>query len=95
MIEITENLHRAELTVGERARLIAKWTKLTRDKVSQSETPLPGGRQPRKQGIRKTAKELGLDKEDVRRCIKIASLSPEAQALTRPDNKPDNSKKLN
>jgi ParB-like chromosome segregation protein Spo0J len=81
MIEITENLHRAELTAGERARLIAEWTELTGVEVSQSETPLPGGKQPREQGIRKTAKELGLDKEDVRRCMKIASLSPEAQAV--------------
>lgn len=81
MIEITENLHRAELTAGERARLIAEWTELTGEKVRQVDAPAAGGKQPREQGIRKTARELGLSEPDVRRCMKIASLSPEAQAV--------------
>lgn len=81
MIEITENLHRAELTAGERARLIAEWTELTGEKVRQLDAPAVGGKQPHEQGIRKTARELGLSEPDVRRCMKIASLSPEAQAV--------------
>lgn len=64
--EIAENLHRAELTVQERADQIAEWVSLTNEKVRQVSAPL-GGEQPREEGKRKAAKELGIDESDVRR----------------------------
>lgn len=43
--EIAENLHRAELTVQERAEHIAEWVRLTGEKVAQLAPP-SGGVQP-------------------------------------------------
>ena len=65
MWEISENLHRAELTVTERAEHIAEWVKLTREKVAQ--VAPPGGRQPRDQGIRSAVRELGIDRTEAQR----------------------------
>ena len=76
--EIAENLHRSELTVLERDTLIGRWAELTAVKASQVETPL-GGRQPSEKGVRKVANDLGLDKSDVQRAVKVASISPEAK----------------
>ena len=64
--EISENLHRAELTALDRAKLVEEWRELTCES-----------------GIRKTASELGTTREDGRRSLKIASLSPEAQDAAR------------
>jgi ParB-like chromosome segregation protein Spo0J len=86
--EIAENLHRAELTVTERSEHIAEWIRLMDQKVAQLEPP--GGKQPKERGIRKAAKELGIDRADAQRAVKIASLTPEAkdeaQALGLDDN---------
>ena len=63
----------------ERDKLVAEWKALIRrDKVSQVATP-SGGRQPADEAIRETARQLGLDRDDVRRAIKVASITPEAQ----------------
>ncbi|MEL7640737.1 MAG: hypothetical protein AAGU21_13930 [Solidesulfovibrio sp.] len=75
--EISENLHRAELSNVERSKLIEEWRELTREKVRQVAAP-DGGEQPKEQGFRKTAKELGVDERVVRRAHKIATMSPEA-----------------
>jgi ParB-like chromosome segregation protein Spo0J len=86
--EIAENLHRAELTVTERSEHIAEWIRLMDQKVAQLEPP--GGKQPKERGIRKAAKELGIDRADAQRAIKIANLAPkakdEARALGLDDN---------
>lgn len=71
--EISENLHRAELSAVERAEHIDEWRRLTEAKVSQVATPA-GGRQPREAGIRKTAEALGVSKDAVARAAKIAAL---------------------
>jgi hypothetical protein len=76
--EIAENLHRSELTALERDTQIGRWAELTAVKASQVETPL-GGRQPSEKGVRKVANDLGLDKSDVQRAVKVASISPEAK----------------
>lgn len=79
MWEISENLHRAELTVVQRSEQVARWAELA-SKVYQVVTPL-GGRQPRDEGIRKAAKELNIGAMDVHRAVKIAALTPEAKAV--------------
>lgn len=44
MIEITENLHRAELTAMERSKLVAEWAELTGDVSRQVDAnPEVGG----------------------------------------------------
>jgi hypothetical protein len=77
--EIAENLHRAELTATERAENIAEWVRLT-EKVSAHIAPKPHGGRP-EGGVRAAARELGIERTDVQRAIKIASLSPEAKAV--------------
>ncbi len=80
--EIAENLHRAELTALERDTQIGRWAELTAAKASQVETPL-GGTQPSEKGVREVASDLGLDKSDVQRAVKVASISPEAKRAAR------------
>jgi ParB family chromosome partitioning protein len=67
----------AELTALERDQHIAKWVELNAAKVSQSGTP--GGKQPKAKGIRAAQRELGIQKNDASRAIKVASLSQDAK----------------
>lgn len=78
MWEISENLHRAELSELEKNKLIDEWRRLTGVKVRQLAAPL-GGAQPRDDGIRETARQLGIDEREVRRARQLSSLSEEAQ----------------
>jgi ParB-like chromosome segregation protein Spo0J len=87
--EIAENLHRAELNQLERSTQIARWAELTATKVSRVETPL-GGEQPKDKGIRKVAAELGIDKSDVQRAVKVASMSDVAKQAVRGAGLDDN-----
>jgi ParB-like chromosome segregation protein Spo0J len=87
--EIAENLHRSELTALERDTQIGRWAELTAAKASQVETPL-GGAQPSEKGVRKVAKDLGLDKSDVQRAVKVASISSEAKRAARAAGLDDN-----
>jgi ParB/RepB/Spo0J family partition protein len=86
LIEISENLHRAELTALERDKLVAEWVELTGGVSSQLDTKL--GRP--ESGARKAARDLGLEKMDVHRALKVASLSPEAQDAAREIGLDDN-----
>lgn len=62
----------------ERDKLVAEWCRLVGKEVSfQPETKPQGGRP--KSGASEAARQLGLDKVDVHRAVKVASLSPEAQ----------------
>jgi ParB family chromosome partitioning protein len=78
--EISENLHRVDLTVLEHAEHVAEWTRLTeaRTKVLQIATPA-GGQQPAEKGVRKAARDLGLDASTVSRSVKIDDIAPEAK----------------
>lgn len=76
MWEISENLHRAELSVIQRAEQIGRWVELS-NKVAQV-APLPKGR-GYEGGERKAARDLNLDRDEVRRAVKIATLTPEAK----------------
>jgi ParB/RepB/Spo0J family partition protein len=87
--EIAENLHRAELSVLERDEQIARWVDLTNQKARQLSAPV-GGAQPKEEGKRKAAKELGVDEADVRRAVKVAAIAPEAKQAARVAGLDDN-----
>lgn len=83
--EISENLHRAELTALERDQHLAEWVRLTEqaDQSRQSdanESKRADKRGHRKQsGTRKAARELGVTEPDARRALKVASLTDDAK----------------
>jgi predicted transcriptional regulator len=80
--ERSENIYRAELRVLERAEAINEMRQAILQQGGQ--VAPPGGRQPKDIGIKKTAKVLGLTKEEVRRSMRIAErISPEAKADAR------------
>ena len=81
LIEISENLHRAELTALERSKLVAEGVELTGEVLVQGE-PKPQGGRPRG-GVREAERQLGVERTEVRRALKVASLSPEAQDAAR------------
>ena len=62
----------------ERDKLVAEWCRLVGREVSAQVAQKPQGGRP-KGGESEAARQLGLDRDDVRRAIKVASLSPEAQ----------------
>lgn len=80
--EISENLHRTELTELERSEHINEWRRLTAEKVFQVETP-SGGKQPAEIGVRKTASELGVSAAQVSRAKAIADIAPDAKEAVR------------
>jgi hypothetical protein len=73
LVEIAENLHRRELTVLERAKLVDAWIKLVRNEAAQVERPL-GGRQPNDRGLSKVATSLGVSRAEATRSALIASM---------------------
>ena len=102
LMEIAENLHRAELTAGERADQIAEWIRLTSpDQTEVGQVgPLSGGR-GHAGGIRAAARELPVSGEteearrhSVRRAVRIASIAPEAREAAREAGLDDNQSAL-
>lgn len=84
LMEIAENLHRADLTALQRDEQIARWIELTTAK-NEIEKPVQpaqvsGGR-GNKGGLSDAARELGVERTDAYRAIKVASLSPDAKAI--------------
>jgi ParB family chromosome partitioning protein len=73
MWEISENLHRGELSVLERAQHIDEWVKLSLSQVGTT------SRHPNDQGIRETARNLDVAKNEVHRAHQIARLHVVAQ----------------
>jgi hypothetical protein len=86
MLEISENLDRAELTVAERSLQIAEWIRLCqkrdapKDKPAQLEPVSAKGGRGQEGGIKAAARELGVERNEAQRAVKIASLAPEAKA---------------
>jgi len=82
MWEISENLHRAELTALERSEQIAEYAQLAKKKregVSRQVDAKPLGGRP-EGGSRAAARDLGLSEPAVRRAEEIANITPEAKA---------------
>jgi ParB-like chromosome segregation protein Spo0J len=91
--EIAENVHRAELTVQERADLIEEWVELVKRRKG-AQLAHPGGKQQTDQGIKAASRELVLDRRDVQRAMRIASIAPEAKEIARDAGMADNQSKL-
>lgn len=72
--EISENLHRAELSRRNPTPVDYAAT----HKLAQVAPVYPGGR-GNKGGVREAARELNISKDDARRSVKIGNLSPEAK----------------
>lgn len=77
--EISENLHRADLSKIERDENVAEWIKIT-DRIS-SQVDRKVGRP--EGGVEAAARELGVDRMDAHRAVKVASLSNEAKDAAR------------
>ncbi len=79
MVEISENLHRCELTALERSEQIARWVELYDTGVlTQLESKPPLGGRP-KSGARAAARDLGINRNEAQRAKKVASLTPDAK----------------
>lgn len=81
MWEIAENLHRSDLTALDRSEHIAEWVRLA-DRVSSQVGTKPQGGRP-EGGIRAAARELGLNKTEAHRAVKIGGLSDAAKEVAR------------
>ena len=83
--QIAENLHRAELTPDQSAKALKIWEeKLELSKAAQgAQGAQPGGKQPHDKGISRTAKRLGMSRDEVRRLREIASICPDAEAAAK------------
>jgi hypothetical protein len=79
--EISENLHRCDLTKIERAELLSEWITITQEGVSRQVVPKPGtmGGRP-ESGIAAASRELGIGEKEAQRAVKIAAISAEAKA---------------
>lgn len=88
MLEIAENLHRAELTALERAEQTAEWLRLAgedeadaedaAEKPGQTDQVFKGGR-GNEGGLSAAARILDIDRSRARRAVKIDSLALEAK----------------
>jgi ParB-like chromosome segregation protein Spo0J len=83
LVEITENLHRAELTTMQRNEQIAAWVEL----YNQNKPPNSGSERPNSKpgpkpslAIAALAKMSGLTTKTVQRAIKSTTVSPEVKA---------------
>lgn len=87
--EISENLHRAEITTLERAEHISEWVRLVEERDRQpaqvAQAVLSDGRkagpQHQPSGISAASRELGIDRDKVRRSMKIDNLPEEAKQV--------------
>lgn len=87
--EISENLHRSELTAIERSEMTAKYAELVIAKGAQVGQVSKGGR-GNAGGDSKAARDLGIKRQDIQRAKQIASLAPEAKDAARDVGLDDN-----
>ncbi len=86
LAEIVENLHRAELTVIQRADQVTEYVKLVKERQKEGVAQL--GQRPsnvkgasgREAGDSAAARELGMSRQEIQRADKIASIAPEGRA---------------
>ena len=105
MWEIAENLHRADLTVLERSDHVAEWaelsTKLSAERQAKENQKLAqvaqvsarGGR-GRTGGVSAVARDLGLERTEVDRAIKLAGLPDEVKKAAKDAGLDDNQSAL-
>jgi ParB family chromosome partitioning protein len=81
----SENLHRADATVLERAVDLKRYAAHHLPKLE-----VRGGNQPNDRGISKIARKLGFSTRTVGRAFKIAKLEPSVQTMVQEQNLDDN-----
>ena len=102
---LSENLHRAELTVLERAEMVAEWIRLTEQKVSEPENSLAQVEPVKSRradgrggsvgaGINAATRTLGIERNQAQRSVKIDTITPEAKAIIPTLGLADNQTKL-
>jgi len=74
-----ENLHRAELTPLERSEHIAEWVRLTDQESGATCATKPGAGRGSIGGVRAATRELGIDRTEAQRAVKIDGLTAEAE----------------
>lgn len=90
LCEIAENLHRAELTQLQRSDQIDRWVDLVDAKrVSAQCAPKPQGGRP-ESGINAASRELGIERTDAQRAVKVASITEAAKEAARKTGLDDN-----
>src|SRR5215472_2951573 len=100
MWEISENLHRAELTVLERSEQTAEWMRLAAEGQPAQVDPavLSDGRkagpQHQEGGINQASRDLGIERKAAQRAAKIDSMSDEAKVAARDLGLDDNQSAL-
>lgn len=96
---ISENLHRTELSVTERADQIAEWIRLAEARIVSRQVDAKPSREegvigrPRG-GVRAASRELGISEPEARRAVKIASITPKARQAARSAGLADNQSAL-
>lgn len=94
--EIAENLHRSDLSQLDRNEQEAEWIRLWEEeqaavsaqlepKAPRGRHDIPTGRPAHRPagGINAAVRELGIERNEAQRAIKIAGLDPEAKAVAR------------
>jgi ParB/RepB/Spo0J family partition protein len=94
MWEIAENLHRAELTVQERSDQIAEWIGLSQQKRFSAQVAPKMERGRPESGINEASRDLGIERTEAQRAVKIATITPEAKEAAREAGIDDNQSKL-
>lgn len=84
--EISENLHRADLSKLERDEQVAEWIKIKERISCQVDTK----RGRPESGVNAAARELGVQQTDAHRAVKVASLSDEAKDAARDEGLDNN-----
>ena len=80
LVQCTANFYRVDLCALEKAEHLDRMRELVRKRPEEGQDAPPGGRQPHDAGIKKTARRLGVTKEEVRRASRISAISMEAKA---------------
>jgi len=101
--EISENLHRAELSTLERSEQIAEWVTLTEAKPSEAVSALVGqklstrgrnGEGRPEGGVAAAAREIGVSRQGAERAAKIAGISDDAKDAAKAAGIDDNQSAL-
>jgi ParB-like chromosome segregation protein Spo0J len=82
LIQLSENLHRRALSVLDKSEHLAAWIEIVGRKAAQLAQPA-GGAQPANRYLSKTAREMNITREEVRRAERVASLTPEAKSVAK------------
>jgi ParB-like chromosome segregation protein Spo0J len=92
MWEVAENLHRRELVALERKELIAKWIRLRESREVSAQLASKSQRRAGRpeSGINAAARDLGIDRTEAQRAMRVANIEPAAKTIVRAAGLADN-----